>query len=80
MPVRFWCEIQSWKKLVYNSTFNTVCTLAGVDIGRLETFGGADTLERDYIHLWWLSHSLKEVMLRIDDGKYYKASMLIDFE
>lgn len=78
-----------WKKLVYNSTLNTICTLAGVDIGRLEIFGGADTLvvpamqeiisiaKADGVDL---PQSLIEDMLRIDDGKYYKPSMLVDFE
>ena len=78
-----------WKKLVYNASLNSVCALSGVDIGRLEAFGGMQGLVRpamkEIISIAKadgiiLSDDLIEEMIRIDDGKWYKPSMLIDLE
>lgn len=76
-----------WKKLLYNATFNSICALTNVDMGRLEIFGGTDSLVRgamkevmaiaksDGIEL---SDGDLEAMLRTDDDEYYAPSMLAD--
>lgn len=78
-----------WKKLVYNASLNSVCALTGVDIGRLEIFGGMEGLVRPAMkEIILIAKSdgiilpddLIEEMIRIDDGKWYKPSMLVDFE
>ncbi|KAI9050235.1 hypothetical protein LZ554_006372 [Drepanopeziza brunnea f. sp. 'monogermtubi'] len=35
-----------WRKLFWNGAFNTLCTLTGCDVGRLQDAGGMDTLLR----------------------------------
>lgn len=76
-----------WRKLVYNATLNSLCTLTGVDLGRLELFGGVDLLVRpamkevlaiaksDGVEL---DESIMEFMIRSDDPVYYSPSMLVD--
>lgn len=76
-----------WRKLVYNATLNSICTLLNVDVGRLELFGGTDSLVRgamkevlaiaksDGVEL---DESIMEFMIRSDDGVYYSPSMLVD--
>lgn len=76
-----------WRKLVYNATLNSICTLLNVDVGRLELFGGIDSLVRgamkevlaiaksDGVEL---DESIMEFMIRSDDGVYYSPSMLVD--
>lgn len=76
-----------WRKLVYNATLNSVCTLTGVDVGRLELFGGVDMIVRttmkevlaiaksDGVEL---PEEIMEFMIRSDDGLYYEPSMLVD--
>ena len=78
-----------WRKLVYNSTLNSICTLTGVDSGRLDLFGGVDELVRpamreilaiaksDGVHL---PESTMEDMIRADDGAYCSPSMLVDVQ
>ena len=39
-------KLTRWRKLVYNATLNSVCTLTGVDVGRLELWGANDTITR----------------------------------
>lgn len=76
-----------WRKLVYNATFNTICTLTGVDTGRLELFGGVDSLVRKAMREVLniaksdgadIPESVIETMIRSDDGLYYSPSMLVD--
>lgn len=76
-----------WRKLVYNGTLNPVCTLTNVDVGRLELFGGMDSIIRpamkeilavarsDGVEL---DESIMEFMIRSDDPVYYLPSMLVD--
>ncbi|KAM9931262.1 hypothetical protein OXX80_009079 [Metschnikowia pulcherrima] len=76
-----------WNKLVYNATLNPICALTNVDVGRLEMFGGVDSLVRgamkevlavakaDGVHL---PETVMEEMIRSDDGVYYAPSMLVD--
>jgi 2-dehydropantoate 2-reductase len=33
-----------WRKLLWNGTFNTLCTLTRMDVGQLQRSGGTDTL------------------------------------
>lgn len=77
-----------WRKLVYNATLNSICTLLNVDVGRLELFGGTESLVRgamkevlaiaksDGVEL---DESIIELMIRSDDSVYYSPSMLVDF-
>ncbi|QEL60830.1 hypothetical protein CJJ09_002949 [Candidozyma auris] len=75
-----------WRKLVYNATLNTICSLTGVDVGRLELFGGMDmvrTAMREVLAAAKsdgvdLPESIMEFMIRSDDGNYYAPSMLVD--
>lgn len=76
-----------WTKLVYNATMNTTCAVTGVDSGRLDLFGGYDTIvtpamkevlaiaKADGVEL---PDSLIEYMLRAGGEAYYPPSMLID--
>ncbi|KAG7861161.1 hypothetical protein KL919_001895 [Ogataea angusta] len=76
-----------WRKLVYNATINSSCALTNVDIGRLELFGGVDSIVRpamaevlaiaksDGVEL---PESIMEFMIRSDDGEWYAPSMLVD--
>lgn len=75
-----------WRKLVYNATLNTVCTLTGVDVGRLELFGGMDLVRKAMREVLSVAKSdgvdlpedIMEFMIRSDDGNYYEPSMLVD--
>lgn len=76
-----------WRKLVYNATLNSVCTLTGVDVGRLELFGGTDSIVRQAMKEVLaiaksegviIGEEVMDVMLRSDDGVYYAPSMLVD--
>lgn len=76
-----------WRKLVYNATLNSVCTLTGVDVGRLELFGGVDSIVRSaMLEVLAIAKSdgvdlpedIMEFMIRSDDGVYYSPSMLVD--
>lgn len=76
-----------WRKLVYNATLNSVCTLTGVDAGRLELFGGTDGIvKKAMVEVLAIAKSdgvnlpedIMEFMLRSDDGVYYSPSMLVD--
>ncbi|CEP22295.1 unnamed protein product [Cyberlindnera jadinii] len=76
-----------WRKLLYNATFNTVCALVNLDVGRVTMFGGIETLiepamdeiiaiaKSDGVTL---DPSLKHGMIHSDDGHYYAPSMLVD--
>ncbi|VEU23758.1 DEKNAAC104987 [Brettanomyces naardenensis] len=76
-----------WKKLVYNATVNTTCALTNVDLGRLELFGGVDSVVRPAMREVLaiakadgveLPESIIEYMIRSDDADYYPPSMLMD--
>lgn len=89
------CEYDSdvkfsrWRKLVYNACLNPVCALTGVDTGRLEIFGGVDSIIRasmgEIIKIAKsdgvaLPEDVIEFMIRSDDPMYFKPSMLVDVE
>ncbi|ODV93512.1 hypothetical protein PACTADRAFT_36125 [Pachysolen tannophilus NRRL Y-2460] len=76
-----------YKKLVYNASFNTICTLTGVDTGRLELSGGIDTIVlpamREIIAIakadgCELSDDAINSAIHSDDGDYFRPSMLVD--
>ncbi|EDK35922.2 hypothetical protein PGUG_00020 [Meyerozyma guilliermondii ATCC 6260] len=76
-----------WRKLVYNATLNSICTLTGVDVGRLELFGGVDSMVRSAMREVLaiaksdgvdLPEDIMDFMIRSDDGIYYSPSMLVD--
>lgn len=76
-----------WRKLVYNATLNSVCALTNLDVGRLELFGGVDSIIRDAMKEVLavaktdgvdLPEEVMEFMVRSDDGVYYAPSMLVD--
>ncbi|PVH14102.1 uncharacterized protein CXQ87_002226 [Candidozyma duobushaemuli] len=79
-------KLTRWRKLVYNATLNTVCTLTGVDVGRLELFGGMDLVRKAMREVLNVAKSdgvdlpedIMEFMIRSDDGNYYEPSMLVD--
>lgn len=89
------CEYDSdvkfgrWRKLVYNACLNPVCALTGVDSGRLELFGGTDSIIRASMREIMkiaksdgvtLPEDVIEFMIRSDDPIYFKPSMLVDME
>lgn len=39
-------QFYRWRKLFWNGAFNTLCTLTGLDVGRLQDAGGTETLLR----------------------------------
>lgn len=76
-----------WRKLVYNATLNSVCALTNLDVGRLELFGGVDSIIRDAMKEVLavaksdgvnLPEEVMEFMIHSDDGVYYSPSMLVD--
>ena len=73
-------KFSRWKKLVYNA-------LAGVDSGRLEIFGGVASIVSQTIDEilaiaesdgTFLPETIKEEMIRADDGIWCTPSMLVD--
>jgi 2-dehydropantoate 2-reductase len=83
-----------WKKLVYNSTINTVCALTQLDTGRAYLSGMDKSLILPAMQeikavadialtaegLPPLPDKIDIIMLESDDGLYYKPSMLVDVE
>lgn len=76
-----------WKKLVYNSAMNTTCAVTGVDSGRLDLFGGSDSLVipamKEVIAIAKadgvvIEDSIIPYMLKGGGGVYYPPSMLVD--
>ncbi|GMM27810.1 hypothetical protein DAMA08_005260 [Martiniozyma asiatica (nom. inval.)] len=76
-----------WRKLVYNGAINSTCALLNVDIGRLELFGGLDSITRPAMQEIvdiaksegvTLPEDIIEIMIRGDDGEWYPPSMLVD--
>ncbi|ONH77332.1 putative 2-dehydropantoate 2-reductase [Pichia kudriavzevii] len=80
--------IDGWRKLVYNACINTTCALANLDAGRVQIFGGFETLVKPaMLEVIAVAKSegvelpAKEVMdTMCNMGKdvYYPPSMLID--
>ncbi|ANB11246.1 hypothetical protein AWJ20_4049 [Sugiyamaella lignohabitans] len=79
-----------WRKLVYNSTINTICALTQVDTGRAylsqldhaliypamaEIITIAETALGEP-----LDKGIDKIMLESDDGFYYKPSMQVDVD
>lgn len=76
-----------WRKLVYNAAINTTCAITNVDSGRLDIFGGMDSIVRpamkevlaiaksDGVEL---PEDIIDFMIYSDDDEYYPPSMLID--
>ncbi|GAV53495.1 hypothetical protein ZYGR_0AI07790 [Zygosaccharomyces rouxii] len=82
-------KFSRWRKLVYNACLNPICALTGVDVGRLELFGGIDNIirasMREIIKIAksdgvTLPEDVIEFMIRCDDPIYFKPSMLVDVE
>ncbi|CAR22291.1 ketopantoate reductase family protein [Lachancea thermotolerans CBS 6340] len=80
-------KFSRWRKLVYNACLNPVCALTGVDIGRLEIWGGVDSIIRKAMREVLaiaksdgvvLPEDVIEFMIRSDDPVYYRPSMLVD--
>lgn len=80
-------KLTRWRKLVYNTCINTTCAVVNLDVGRVDLFGGADTVLRpamkEVIEVAKtqgveLPDSLIDDMIRGTDGVYYPPSMLID--
>lgn len=76
-----------WHKLVYNATLNPICALTNLDVGRLEMFGGTDSLVRGAMKEVLaiakadgvdLPEDVMDFMIRSDDGVYYAPLMLVD--
>lgn len=76
-----------WRKLVYNATLNPICSLTGVDVGRLELFGANETMVLAAMAEVYaiaasdgvdLPQEVADIMIRSDDGVYYAPSMLVD--
>lgn len=80
-------KFSRWKKLEYNATFNPICALAGADSGRLEIFGGVASIVSQTMDEILaiaesdgtiLTETIKEEMIRADDGIWCTPSMLVD--
>lgn len=76
-----------YKKLVYNATMNTTCTLTGVDTGRLEIAGTLKAVTipamREVIAVAKadgveLPEDTINSVVHSDDGDWFKPSMLVD--
>lgn len=76
-----------WQKLVYNAVFNTICTVADMDVNRCQINGASKTLfepAMDEIIAIAASEgvtidpSIKSKFMHIGDGFFYTPSMLID--
>lgn len=80
-------KFSRWRKLIYNGSFNSICTLTGIDSGRLEIFGGEESMVRicmkeiiaiakaDGIEF---PSDIIETMIRTDDGIWCTPSMMVD--
>jgi 2-dehydropantoate 2-reductase len=80
-----------WKKLVYNSTINTVCALTELDSGRaylsgvdksviLPAMQEVKAIAKAAMGGIELPEGVDVAMLTSDDGVYYKPSMQVDRE
>ncbi|KAJ5385743.1 2-dehydropantoate 2-reductase [Penicillium cosmopolitanum] len=82
--------VARWQKLLWNSTFNTLCTLLRMDVGELQSSGGRETL---LIPAMWevyaiakaVGHAPAKEMIhhyayRSSNDCRYRPSMLLDLE
>lgn len=76
-----------WRKLVYNSVFNTICTVTDMDVNRCQINGANKTLlepAMDEVIAIAASEgvtidpSVKSTYMHIGDGFFYTPSMLVD--
>lgn len=76
-----------WRKLIYNATLNSTCAITNLDVGRVQSFGGIDTLikpaMKEIIEIAKsdgveLDESIMDFMIDSDDGEWYAPSMLVD--
>lgn len=77
-----------YSKLVYNASFNTICTLTGVDTGRLENSGTLELVAlpamREVVAVAKadgvdLDKDCINEAVHSDDGDYFLPSMLVDY-
>ncbi|ODV63342.1 ketopantoate reductase family protein ASCRUDRAFT_67456 [Ascoidea rubescens DSM 1968] len=80
-------QYHRYRKLVYNATLNTTCAITGVDVGRIDAFGGLQTIivpamkeiisiaKADGVNL---PDEIITDLIHSDDGDYFEPSMLID--
>lgn len=77
-----------WEKLLYNSVFNTMCTVVDFDVSRCQILGLNDTLFRpamDEIAAIAKSENVevdeakKDFYIHVGDGLFYTPSMLVDY-
>lgn len=80
-------KLTRWRKLVYNTCVNTTCAILNLDSGRVDIFGGMETIVRPaMLEVKAIAKSegielpddLIDRMIRGEDGVYYPPSMLID--
>jgi 2-dehydropantoate 2-reductase len=80
-------KYRRWRKLVYNATFNSLCAITDLDVGRIQEFGGTKDLvipamdevfkvaKSDGVEL---TQDIKDAMIHSDDGVWYAPSMCVD--
>lgn len=77
-----------WDKLLYNSVYNTICTVVNLDVNRCQITGANDSLfspAMDEIIAIAASEGIvidekkKDFMLHVGDGLFYSPSMLVDY-
>ena len=79
-----------WHKLLWNGTFNTLCTLMRMDVGELQSSKGRETL---LIPMMWevlriskaaghllVESEIQRLAYRLPDDCRYRPSMLLDLE
>lgn len=79
-----------WQKLLWNGTFNTICTVMRMDVGELQSSGGRETL---LIPAMWEMYAIakaaghpppEEIIdfyaYRLPNDCRYRPSMLLDFD
>lgn len=80
-------KFSRWRKIIYNGTFNSVCTLTGVDSGRIQIFGGEESIIRECMKEMVLiaksdgiefPDDIIETMIRTDDDIWCTPSMMVD--
>lgn len=76
-----------YRKLVYNGTLNTICSLTGIDAGRLDLWGGLESIaipamkeiiavaKADGVEL---PEDVINLVCHGDDGDYFEPSMRVD--
>jgi 2-dehydropantoate 2-reductase len=79
-----------WHKLLWNGTFNTLCTLMRMDVGELQSSRGRETLLIPMMwEVWHISKAaghllvegeIERLAYRLPDDCPYRPSMLLDLE